>query len=67
MPRLVKEVEKILKDLKRTHSMAWQNEAQPEVADYLIRMGYTRMPIAVWTKEIYKEPSLTALLEEVPA
>lgn len=55
MPRLVKEVEKLLFDLKKTHSMAWQNTEQPEVADYLTRMGYTKLPIAVWTKELQKE------------
>jgi len=50
--RLLKEVEKHLIEEGKTHAFAFTWDQQPEVGDYLSRVGYERKEISVWMKQL---------------
>lgn len=50
--RLVKRVEQRLKDAGKTHAFAFVDVAQPEVLGYMARLGYSKMPMIVMSKEL---------------
>jgi len=50
--RLVKLVEQFLSYIGRSYAWAFVSEATPEYAEYMERMGYIRVPVTVWTKNL---------------
>jgi N-acetylglutamate synthase-like GNAT family acetyltransferase len=48
--RLIKRVEELYRELGKTH--AWAMAAEPEVEDYLERLGYHKVPVTLYTKEL---------------
>ncbi len=50
--RLIRTLEKEAKDLGLTNVLAYSPDAIPEVGQYLERMGYTKIPVTTWGKEI---------------
>ena len=52
--RLLKRMEQEVKDLGRTHVIAFVLESDSKIADYLERMGYTKCPLLVYAKELQK-------------
>jgi len=50
--RLIERVEEIVRSAGRSHVFAFADERQPEVAGYLERLGYVRMPFHVYSKEL---------------
>lgn len=51
-PRLVAKVESIMKQANKKASFAFIQNSQPEVAGYMERIGYARMPLEVFSKEL---------------
>jgi len=52
---MFKEMENFVRSLGRTHTLAYAYDEQPEVADYLARLGYERLPLTIWAKDLTKE------------
>lgn len=50
--RLVREAEKTLQQAGKTYAWAFVHEDQPEVAGYMERIGYKRMPMKLYAKEL---------------
>lgn len=50
--RLLIRMEQEVKNLGRTHILAFVLESNPEIADYLERMGYVKYPLFVYAKEL---------------
>jgi hypothetical protein len=50
LSRLESKAEEVLKHLGNNAAFAYQLHAQPEIGDYLRRLGFTLMPINIWTK-----------------
>lgn len=50
--QLVKELESAVASSGRTHVIAFAHNEQPEMADYLSRIGYTQMQVTVWEKNL---------------
>lgn len=50
--RMLREVETIYRATDKTHSMAMAADDQPEVGEYLERVGYERMPVTMYTKKL---------------
>src|SRR5690348_9316554 len=50
--RLVSQVEKILKDAGKKYAWAFIQENQPDVMQYMIRIGYKENPLALFSKEL---------------
>ena len=48
--RLIKRVEELYRELGKTHAMALA--ASPEVEGYLERVGYKKLPVVLYTKEL---------------
>lgn len=53
--RVLKAVEEHFIEHGKTHLFAFAWEAQPEVGDYLTRIGFERKPLAVYMKQLVKE------------
>lgn len=50
--RLVQKVEEMYLSLGKTHAWAMASLDQPEVSDYLKRVGYTAVPVVLYTKDL---------------
>lgn len=50
--RLVKRVEQRLKEAGKSHAIAFVDVGQPEVRNYMARLGYSKMPLIVMSKEL---------------
>lgn len=50
--RLLRRVEELHREHGKTHVMAFAAEAQPEVGAYLERVGYTRLPLVFYSKQL---------------
>lgn len=50
--RLIRGIEDIMRRIGRSHVFAFAYDTQPEVSSYLERVGYKRMPLTVWVKEL---------------
>lgn len=53
--RLVRNMEQLLAARNISHSFAYAYDRQPEVSDYLERLGYEKIPVSVWIKPLVKE------------
>lgn len=53
--KLLREIEKIVSDSGRTHVWAFAYDEQPEIRSYYERMGYVKMPLTVWVKDLTQE------------
>ena|ERR1700720_3122224 len=53
--RVLKEVENHFIEFGKTHIFAFAYDGQPEVGDYLTRVGYERKPLAVYMKQLVNE------------
>jgi N-acetylglutamate synthase-like GNAT family acetyltransferase len=49
--RLIKRVEELYRELGKSHS--WAMAASPEVESYLERLGYQKVPVTLYTKELF--------------
>lgn len=54
--RLVQKVESILEKAHKTSAFAFIHETQPEIAGYMERREYKRMPLIVYQKELHPCP-----------
>jgi GNAT superfamily N-acetyltransferase len=50
--RLVKKIEEIIRDDGKGFAFAYAWDQQPEVSDYLQRVGYQRFPVTVFFKQV---------------
>src|SRR6266404_3929097 len=50
--RLIHCIESEIKSYNRTHVFAFAKNDQPEVSQYLERVGYKPFPVSVWMKEL---------------
>jgi hypothetical protein len=50
--RLIRKLEEEVAALGRSHLFAFAFDSQPEVSEYLERVGYTRFPVTVWAKSL---------------
>ena len=50
--RLVEKIESILKKANKSSAFAFIYDEQPEIASYMERRGYKKMPLAVYQKEL---------------
>ena len=54
--RMMKQMEAVLREsLGSTHAMALVYDEQPEVGDYLARVGFERFPVIVYSKELVEK------------
>lgn len=53
---LVRMMEQFISYIGNTHAWAFVQESDTEVADYMARIGYTKIPLTVWTKNIAPAP-----------
>lgn len=50
--KMMNQMQAIIKHLDNTHAMALSYDEQPQVADYLKRLGFDRFPVTVFSKEL---------------
>lgn len=50
--RMIRTLEHVARRTGKTHIFAFALDEQPEVGDYLRRLGYEKHPISVWTKKV---------------
>lgn len=50
--RLLRRVEELYLQAGRTHAIAFAHNDQPEVGEYLERVGYERSPLTVYSKQL---------------
>lgn len=50
--RLIQKVEELYKSLDKPSAVAMVSETTPEVATYMERIGYKRVPVTVYVKEL---------------
>lgn len=53
--RLVKEVEKIQRDLGNAYVFAFVHDSQPEIAGYLLRFGYEPAQLKLYCKKLAED------------
>lgn len=53
--RLIKKVEEVFRENNKTHALAFAYDAQPEIADYLSRVGFEKLPLTIYMKQLVKE------------
>lgn len=53
--RLLRRVEELYLQAGRTHAIAFAHDDQPEVGEYLERVGYEKSPLTVYSKQLVKE------------
>lgn len=58
--RLVREMEKTVAETGYPAVFAYALDTHPEVAGYLERMGYSKLPLTVWTKPVSVEKEASA-------
>lgn len=58
--RLFKEVEKLYLEHGKPLAMAMALHSQPEIKEYLTRMGFEEMPLTLFTKNLIAEKSKVA-------
>lgn len=57
--RLIKETEKVVAE-SYPAVFAYVMDNQPEIADYMQRMGYEKVPVSLWVKQFEKEKEAAA-------
>lgn len=50
--RLVKHVEDVYRDQGKTHAFAFSWNQQPEVGEYLERIGFEKKDLSIWVKQL---------------
>jgi N-acetylglutamate synthase-like GNAT family acetyltransferase len=50
--RLIKKVESVFRENGKTHAYAFAYDEHPEVADYLQRFGFQKMPLTIYMKQL---------------
>lgn len=50
--RLIQKIEELYRELGKTHAIAMVYDEQPEVAEYLKRIGFEKMPVVVYSKTL---------------
>lgn len=50
--RLIKKVEDLFRENNKTHALAFAYDAQPEIADYLTRVGFEKLPLTIYMKQL---------------
>lgn len=50
--RMLKEMETIFRAANKSHAMAMAADDQPEVAEYLSRVGFERLPVTMYQKKL---------------
>lgn len=53
--RLLKKVEDVFRENGKPVAMAMAHDTQPEIADFLERFGFTRVPVTLYVKTLVKE------------
>ena len=53
--RLLRRVEELYLQAGRTHAIAFAHDDQPEVAEYLERIGYAKSPLTVYSKQLVED------------
>lgn len=50
--RMIRALEHVTKRLGRSHLFAFILDEQPEIADYMQRLGYKKQPMTIWAKKV---------------
>jgi len=50
--KMIRTLEHVARRLGKTHIFAFAHDTQPEVSDYLKRLGYEKQPLTVWVKKV---------------
>lgn len=50
--RLIKTLEHVTRRLGKTHLFAFAMDSQPEIGEYLSRLGYEKQPMTIWAKKV---------------
>lgn len=53
--RMMKQMEEFLKSVNNTHASAFVYDEQPQIAEYLKRVGFERFPVTMFIKDLYRE------------
>jgi len=53
--RLLRRIEELYRANGRTHAIAFAHDDQPEVAEYLERVGYRKSPLTVYSKQLVED------------
>lgn len=53
--RLLRRIEELYRANGRTHAIAFAHDDQPEVAEYLERVGYVKSPLTVYSKQLVED------------
>lgn len=61
---LVRMMEQFIAYVGNTYAWAFVQESDQEVADYMARIGYTKIPLTVWTKCIAPDSPPTEPMDE---
>lgn len=50
--RLIRKVESVFRENGKTHAYAFAYDEHPEIADYLQRFGFNKMPLTIFMKQL---------------
>lgn len=50
--RLIQRIEELYRALGKTHAIAMVYDEQPEIGEYLKRIGFEQMPVTLFTKDL---------------